>query len=403
MASSDLQSIIDDLSGLLARTPALTQDWAAVARWCEHKIDVLSARSGEPGLGPILAALEQAAVALHQAIGDHSSGHPGLAEVHRVGTWWIAETQATGIPQTGAPPAHWSPGGSGSTEGPSGTAGPAGPAVQPGPPAPQFRLSRVVTRPGGFSAPSGGYLTAEDLVTSFDPAKDANLPQVTHEDATKYLDAHRADRPWLDFTANPHPDLDHPDVLRALVAIDQGGGHALSRHEGFAASGDRLSLRVAALEDPAQTDPAKRRAGVDAFKAGRLSHVCQTRATAITDPIAFLTAYIHATKHPDVRAILDSGVVRGTRPWVVLPVLDLLGANGHRFCAGVQLESDNGDLKLARARRVRWIKSGRPAGDSTQPEPTTSRIPDFSGADVVIALGVGAKGKAEIRTLYVDL
>lgn len=401
MPSSDLQSIITDLSDLLTITPTLTRDWADVARWCEHKITLLSPRAAEPDIGPIIAALEQAVVALHKAIGDHSSGEAGLSEVHRVGSWWIAETQATGIPPTGGPPAHWTPSTAGPPGGQSKNLSPGGSGAAGPPLGPRFRLGRVVTRPGGFSVPNGGYLTAEDLITGFDPARDANLPAVTHEEAKKYLDAHRTDRPWLDFSHDPHPDLDHPGVLRALVAIDQGSGHPLSRHEGFAASNDRLRLRVAALEDPAQTDLAKRLAGVDAFKSGSLSHVCQTMATTITDPIAFLAAYIHATKHPAVRAVLDSAAT--TRPLhpIRLPINDLLGAKGHGYCDGTRLIPIN-DLSTARKWRRTWIRSGRPANDPLIPSPATSVINDFSRGDVIIQLGEGSRGQNEIRTLYVE-
>ncbi|MFC7623636.1 hypothetical protein [Microlunatus sp. GCM10028923] len=402
MPASDLESIIDDLSGLLVRTPALTQDWASVARWCEQKIDLLAPRANEPGIGPVVAALEQAAVALHKAIGDHSSGDAGLAEVHRVGTWWIAETQATGIPPAGGPPAHWTRPTTGPSSGPSKGAGTSGTPTKTGPPAPPpCRLSRVISRPGGFSTPNGGYLTVEDLVTQFDPARDANLSAVSHEEAKEYLDTHRHDRPWLDFTANPHPDLDHPDVLRFLVAIDQGSGHALSRHEGFASSGDRLRLRVAGLEDPAQTDPAQRLVGVDAFKSGRLSHVCQSMATAITDPVAFLAAYIHATRHPDVRSELDSNPP-GRPSGFVFPLTDLLGANGDRYCQGVRLVPTSGGISMARKSRSRWIRAGRPMNDSQRPAPATSPITDFSQATISIFLDRGASGKTEIQTLYVD-
>lgn len=86
----------------------------------------------------------------------------------------------------------------------------------------------------------------------FDPDR-ANLPGTSAEQAADYLAEHSADRPWLEPATSASPY-----AQRVIAAIDQGGGHALERHEGHATD-ERLERRVTGLEDPAQLDPDKRR------------------------------------------------------------------------------------------------------------------------------------------------
>ena len=93
------------------------------------------------------------------------------------------------------------------------------------------------------------------LVT-FEPRR-AGLPEVSIKDATAYLDKHHAERPWLS-VARDCP----PEVQRIFAALDQGGGHAHIRHEGWVTE-EMNERRLRNLEDPAQLDPAKRAAGVD--------------------------------------------------------------------------------------------------------------------------------------------
>ena len=138
-----------------------------------------------------------------------------------------------------------------------------------------------------------------DALERFDPRR-AGLPEVSREDAAAYIEEHQADRPWL----APARDCS-PDVQRVIVALDQGGGHAHIRHEGWVTE-EMNERRVKNLEDPAQLDPDKRRDGSTASRPATVRTGAASIATRITDPEAFATAFARGVEHPDVRAALDS-------------------------------------------------------------------------------------------------
>jgi hypothetical protein len=83
-----------------------------------------------------------------------------------------------------------------------------------------------------------------EVVRRFE-ARRAGVPEVSARDAAAYLDARQAERPWL-ATARDRS----PEVQRLFAALDQGGGHAHIRHEGWVTE-EMLRRRVAYLEDPA--------------------------------------------------------------------------------------------------------------------------------------------------------
>lgn len=58
-------------------------------------------------------------------------------------------------------------------------------------------------------------------------ARRAGLPEVTSEEASRYVERHRAGRPWLEAAERASPE-----AARIIVAADQGGGHGHIRHEG---------------------------------------------------------------------------------------------------------------------------------------------------------------------------
>ncbi len=62
---------------------------------------------------------------------------------------------------------------------------------------------------------------------TFEPGR-AGLPEVSIKDGTEYLDKHHAERPWLSVAR-----CCQPEVQRIFAALDQGGGHAHIRHEGW--------------------------------------------------------------------------------------------------------------------------------------------------------------------------
>jgi hypothetical protein len=227
-----------------------------------------------------------------------------------------------------------------------------------------------------------------DVLERFDPRR-AGLPEVSRENAAAYIEEHQADRPWL----APARDCS-PDVQRVIVALDQGGGHAHIRHEGWVTE-EMNEHRVKNLEDPAQLDPDKRRAGIDGLAASDLPHWCGRMATRITDPKVFAIAFTNGVEHPDVRAALDS---TGPRPEpVTLPIADVLGENGHKSCSGWQLEPVNGSMSAARANRDAWA-----AGDHNRPEPRALPVETFEGGTVTFAFRRNAVGGYEISTMYVN-
>ena len=227
-----------------------------------------------------------------------------------------------------------------------------------------------------------------DALERFDPRR-AGLPEVSREEAATYIAEHQADRPWL----APARDCP-PDVQRVIVALDQGHGHAHIRHEGWVTE-EMNERRVRYLEDPAQLDPEKREVRIDGLKNGDQPHRCGDIATRITDPEAFAIAFAHGVEHPDVRAALDSPVPV-PRP-VELPISEILGEGGHKFCSGWQLVPVNGSMLEAVANREVWL-----AGNRDRPEPRTRPVGTFEGGTVTYVFRPGADGGHEIITMYVN-
>ena len=75
----------------------------------------------------------------------------------------------------------------------------------------------------------GDQTPRRDTLSRFEPAR-SGLPDVSHQDAARYIEANRGDRPWLNSARNVPAD-----VQRVFAALDQGGGHAQIRHEGCSA------------------------------------------------------------------------------------------------------------------------------------------------------------------------
>ncbi len=225
------------------------------------------------------------------------------------------------------------------------------------------------------------------LVT-FEPRR-AGLPEISIKDATAYLDKHHAERPWLS-VAGDCP----PDVQRMFAALDQGGGHAHIRHEGWVTE-EMNERRLRNLEDPAQLDPAKRTAGIDGLTAGDVPHRCGDIASRIIDPEIFAAAFARGVEHPDVRAALNSN---GSRPEpVILPISDVLGDDGHKFCSGWQLEPVNGSMEEARAVRRAWA-----ADNQSGPEPQARPVETFEGGTVTFAFRKSAVGGYEVSTMLMN-
>jgi hypothetical protein len=229
------------------------------------------------------------------------------------------------------------------------------------------------------------------LVT-FEPRR-AGLPEVSITDATAYLDKHHVERPWLS-VARDSP----PEVQRIFAALDRGHGHAHIRHEGWVTE-DMNERRVRNLEDPAQLDAARRAAGIDGLAPGDRPHRCGSIATRITSPDAFAIALATGAGHPDVRAALGAEFRerRSPPPPVVLPITEVLGPDGHRFCSGWQLEPVDGSLRTARSLRDAW------AATRDGPEPKSRRVETFEGGTLSFMFGPNEdRDGYEIVTMYVN-
>ncbi|MFF1818123.1 hypothetical protein ACFVWG_12560 [Kribbella sp. NPDC058245] len=214
-----------------------------------------------------------------------------------------------------------------------------------------------------------------------------------YQGAAEYIaekvDAH----PWL----KPVVDAS-PAVQRIFTAIDQGTGHAHIRH-GPMGSDQMYADRVAYLEDPAQPDVAKREAGIDGLNPAK-KHNCGREATRIHDAEAFVAAFAAAIKLPDVQAALATPVEPTIAPpfAVKVPIAELLGPDGHKYCSGYRLE---GGQEAWQARKE-WQKARALGEDLTDlPEPRAKPIETFEGGNVVIRFK--SNGKAyEINTLFVE-
>jgi hypothetical protein len=251
-------------------------------------------------------------------------------------------------------------------------------------------------RPFGSSAGDHrGESSAEPLepVRRFDPGR-AHLPDPG--DAVAYLDARRAERPWLAAARDCRPE-----VQRLFAALDQGGGHAHIRHEGWVTE-EMNRCRAAYLEDPAQLDPSKRAAGIDGLKPGEYLHRCRQTATRIADPDAFATAFATGVEHPKVRAALEATFDPDDKPPPVqLPIGELLGPDGHRFCTGWRLEPVDGSMAAARQSREAWMATPAEKRASHVGEPIARPVETFEGGVAVFVFGHNSRGDGyEVVTMY---
>lgn len=232
-----------------------------------------------------------------------------------------------------------------------------------------------------------------DALTRFEPRR-AGLPDVSKDDAARYIETRRSDRPWLN--AARHAPA---DVQRVFAALDQGGGHAHIRHEGWL-SAEKSQLRVQYLEDPAQLDPVKRAKGEDGLLPGDKKHYCGAMSTAIRDDTAFATAFARGTEHPDVRRALETPVGKDHEPpaQVGVPITDLLGPDGHRYCEGYRLAGE--DSFAARRDRRTWLHETQEGDPPSVPPPLIVPV-DLRGGTIEFRFKVNeAESGYEVATMF---
>ena len=220
-----------------------------------------------------------------------------------------------------------------------------------------------------------------DELARFSPGR-AGLPDISPEDAARYIEQHRTGRPWLEAA-----DRASPESRRIIAAMDQGAGHGHIRHEGWVTEEANMR-RAAYLEDPAQLDKEKQLHGIDGLQPGGKRHVCARLATRITDPDAFATAFARGMEHPDVHAALSTPYDQAKRPDPVkVPIADLLGKEGHKFCTGWQLEPVAGSMDTARGNRRAWQAAIAEQRDPDVPKPQARPVPTFEGGMIVFIVG----------------
>ena len=239
------------------------------------------------------------------------------------------------------------------------------------------------------------YEASRSELGRFNPER-AGLPQMSLDAAADYVAQHRAARPWLAIA-----DTASPEARRIIAALDAGGGHGHIRHEGWVT--EEASMRRAAYrEDPAQLDPAKRSQGIDGLKAGNRPHRCGEFATRVTDTDAFATAFVRGVEHPEARAVLDMPFDSDRWPGeLTVPITELLGAEGHQYCTGWQLEAVGGSIEAARENRAAWLRARTGSQDSDALEPSARPVPTFEGGDMLFVVGQNrTQDGYEIATMY---
>jgi hypothetical protein len=231
----------------------------------------------------------------------------------------------------------------------------------------------------------------ESLVR-FEP-KRAGLPDVSKDDANHYIESQRGDRPWLNSARH-----ERPEVQQVFAALDQGSGHAHIRHEGWT-SAEKSQLRVQYLHDPAQLDPVKRADGKDGLLPGDKKHYCGAMSTAIRDPSAFAIAFARGTAHPDVRRALNTAPGKDYEPpgEIGVPITDLLGPDGHKYCEGFRLV---GDERIARHERRTWIREMSAGDHPSVPSPLIAPV-DFQGGTIQFRFKVNSTTTGyEVVTMF---
>jgi hypothetical protein len=236
-----------------------------------------------------------------------------------------------------------------------------------------------------------------DELANFD-LKRAGLPDMSIESAAKYIDEHRASRPWLAMT-----DGASPEARRIIAALDAAGGHAHIRHEGWVTE-EANRRRVTYREDPAQLDSEKRQLSIDGLRENNQRHRCGEVATRIPDPDAFATAFVRGAQHPKVHAALAAPFDPDKTPdAAIIPITELLGSKGHEHCTGWQLEPVEGSVETARKQRNGWVADRAEGREPDVPEPRAAPVPTFEHGTIMFAFTrIDAEQRYGAVTMFVQ-
>lgn len=86
-----------------------------------------------------------------------------------------------------------------------------------------------------------------------------------------------------------------------------------------------------------------------------------------------------------------------------MPIADLLGPDGHLFCAGYRLDPVGGDLNAAQDCRKAWVDAQRNDREPDVPEPRCTEIESFEGGTFQFSFQARAdRSGYEIATLYAE-
>lgn len=86
---------------------------------------------------------------------------------------------------------------------------------------------------------------------------------------------------------------------------------------------------------------------------------------------------------------------------VTIPIADLLGEDGHRFCTGWRLKPVDGSMNVARANREAWIAARAEGREAEVPEPRARPGPTFEGGIVAFLFKRNeVQERYEIATMF---
>jgi hypothetical protein len=176
---------------------------------------------------------------------------------------------------------------------------------------------------------------------------------------------------------------------------------------------DRREPYAARLDDPPADGSPTAREVLDRFDPRRANlpeltpgkdHKCAEVATRIADPEAFATAFARGIEHSKVRAVLDQPFQKGLKPGSVeIPLVDLLGPEGHRFCSGRRLREVGNSMDAALDCRSAWVDAYRKGARPDVPAPVSVPIESFEGATVLFAFHANrTRTGYEVLTMYVN-
>ncbi|MQA84217.1 MAG: hypothetical protein GEV03_06240 [Streptosporangiales bacterium] len=110
------------------------------------------------------------------------------------------------------------------------------------------------------------------------------------------------------------------------------------------------------------------------------NHRCGVYSTRVTHPDPFAVAFARGVERPRMRPPLEMPCDPDVRPPAVsVPIADLLGPDGHRYCSGYWLLPMAGNMRVALAARDIWAHTRAAGQVPGVPEPEIERIPTFKG------------------------